>query len=126
MGSAATLAAPGLRRIPYCHYHRASFTGPFKGVSMASATIWSNARALKPTRASAVLPDFEFSSFKLEIDGKVLDALDTDSSGARVAAYMVEDAQGVYEEYRNAGQSLLGDLDSSCTRKGVDKEEVAK
>jgi len=93
---------------------------------MASATIWSNARALKPTRASAVLPDFEFPSFKLEIDGKVLDALDTDSSGARVAAYMVEDAQGVYEEYRKAAQSLLGDLDSACTRKGVDKEEVAK
>jgi hypothetical protein len=93
---------------------------------MSSVTIWSNARGLKPAKASAVLPDFEFPSFKLELDDKVLDALETDKSGERVAAYMVEDAQAVYEEYRKAVQSALGELDEACQRKGIAKDEVAK
>jgi hypothetical protein len=93
---------------------------------MSSVTIWSNARSLKPAKASAVLPGFEYPSFKLELDDKVLDALETDKSGERVAAYMVEDAQGVYDEYRKSVQNALGELDEACQRKGITKDEIAK
>jgi hypothetical protein len=93
---------------------------------MSAVVIWSNARSLKPAKASVVLPGLEYPSFKLELDDKALDALEGDKSGERVAAYMVEDAQGVYDEFMKAAQSALNELDEACKRKGITQDEIAK
>ena len=93
---------------------------------MSAVVIWSNACSMKPAKASAVLPELEYPSFKLELDDKALDALEGDKSGERVAAYMVEDAQGVYDEFMKAAQAALNELDAACKAKGVGKDDIAK
>ena len=93
---------------------------------MSAVVIWSNARSLKPAKASAVLPELEYPSFKLELDDKALDALEGDKSGERVAAYMVEDAQAVYDEFMKAAQSALNELDAAGKAKGAGKDDIAK
>ena len=83
--------------------------------------VFSNRGALmKPSRASEVLPQFQFPSFELAFSDKTVEAmLAKDKEWARVHRQIGEATLKLYETYKDAVEKGLVELDAGC--KGKDK-----
>ena len=83
--------------------------------------VFSNRGALmKPSRASEVLPQFQFPSFELAFSDKTVEAmLAKDKEWARVRTQIGEATTKLYKTYKEAVEKGLVELDNSC--KGKDK-----
>ena len=89
--------------------------------------VFSNKGALsKPSKASVILPQFQFPSFELTFSDKTVEEmLKKDSKDwARARTKMGEETAKEYKDYKDAVEKGLAELDAMC--KGKDKATCDK
>ena len=85
--------------------------------------VFSNKGALsKPSKASVVLPQFQFPSFELTFSDKTVEEmLKKDSKDwARARTKMGEETAKEYKVYKDAVEQGLAELDAMCKGQGQD------